>query len=318
MWFVLLLACADIDTLIHNPRHCSVVGPDTCENASDPVWGRLCTPCEDPYDFGLEYDWFESTLSEGQTVRAIAPEQLTWLSLPTADGEGTLDAWYVPAHGEVEALAGLTLVYNHGNFAGIEHYLPRIRYLHELGYGVFAWDYRGYGKSEPAQAPTGPEFMADALTALEEALRTAPGPVAVYGYSLGGIPAVEMALQDGPCALLLEAGFTSMGQNSSNNIGLALPGGFVSSGLFENTQKLTDYAGPLLVMAAEHDTLFPVEDERGLVDASPSQHKQFEVFDAWHGVGGEGGIPEHGLDAYSEVLAGFFATHAPGCLASTR
>lgn len=314
MWLWTLLACADIDTLIHNPRHCSVIGPDTCEGASDPVWGQLCTPCGEPYPWDRDYAWFDSTLAEGQSVRPLDAAALTQLAIPTDDGLATLDAWYIPSHGEVPALAELTLLYNHGNFAGIEHYMPRVRYLHELGYGVFVWDYRGYGQSQPAGAPSGPEFLADARQIWAEAQALAPGPVAPYGYSLGGIPAVEMALQDGPCALVLEASLTSMQMNASNNGGVSFPGSFLSSGGFENDQKLTGYPGPLLVMAAEHDTLFPVEDERRLYEAAPTDAKQLEVFDAWHGVGGDGGIPEHGLDAYGDALLGFFTEHAPGCL----
>ena len=49
----------------------------------------------------------------------------------------------------VEDLAETTIVYNHGRYASIDHYMPRIQMLHELGVNVYVWDYQGYGKSLP-------------------------------------------------------------------------------------------------------------------------------------------------------------------------
>ena len=174
-----LTACADVDAMLHNPRHCSIIGPDTCERASDPIWGKLCAACDDPYDWGIEYAWMEQTFDEGQSARAIDASTVTQMSIPTSDGLGSLDAYLVPSHGEDPDLAGITIVYSHGNFASIEHYLPRVRYLHELGVSVFVWDYRGYGKSEPNTAPNGEQFVADARLALNEALNLTGGVAVV-------------------------------------------------------------------------------------------------------------------------------------------
>lgn len=309
-----LTACADVDAMLHNPRHCSIIGPDTCENASDPVWGKLCATCDDPYDWAMDHPWMEQTFEEGQSARPIDAATVTQMSVPTADGLGTLDAYLVPAHGDDPELAGITVVYSHGNFAGIEHYLPRVRYLHELGVSVFVWDYRGYGKSQPDTAPNGEQFVADARTALNEALNLTGGAAVVpYGYSLGAIPAVEMGLDPEICALILETPAPSMRQNGQNNTGLAIPGSFISGGYFENDVKMGAVTAPSLVMAATYDHLFPVDDVRTLSDASPSTAKVFiEFTEAHHGIG-DAGIPETDYNAWADAVRGFLLNEAQGC-----
>ena len=208
------------------------LGASTCEETEN-AWDKVCKACDEPYDFTKDYPWFEQTLEAGQTVRPIDPAHITPVSVATEDGEGTLDAYFIASHGEDAALAGITVVYNHGNYAGIEHYLPRIRFLYEAGYNVFVWDYRGYGKSLPASAPNADQWLADARQMREVADEHAPDAsrVIVYANSVGGIPAVEMAVHRASCALFLEAGFTSLatvtggGDDAVSRGGVLLPGG---------------------------------------------------------------------------------------------
>ena len=157
------MGCFDLDNFVHNPRHCSVVGPDTCDEDKN-IWDRVCVPCDEPYDWEKEYPWYEGSLSENESIRPIPKDSVIQHQVNTEDGEGELDLYFIPAHGEHASHKDLTILYNHGNYAGIEHYLPRLRYLYEGGFNLVAWDYRGYGKSNPDSSPSGEAFVKDSQT----------------------------------------------------------------------------------------------------------------------------------------------------------
>ena len=158
---VSLTGCVDLDGFVYNPIHCSTVGPETCEDSGLNPWDQACVPCEEPYDWTRSYDWRDTTLDAGTPdVRPITTA-VTQHVIPSDDGEAELDAWFLPSHGQVPELADTTILYNHGNYMGVEHYMPRARFLHEAGYNVLIWDYRGYGKTLPDSTPSTEQFLAD-------------------------------------------------------------------------------------------------------------------------------------------------------------
>lgn len=311
-------ACLDLDGFVYNGVHCSNVSEETCEGTPYKQWDKVCLSCDEPYDWEQDYDWWADTpaFPDGAAhPRPIDPATVVNRRLETEDGEATLDVYYIPAHGDDADRAQITLIYNHGNYAGLEHYLPRVRFLHEAGFNILTWDYRGYGKSEPAQHPTTQQFLADARQLRELAREYAPDPerVVIYGMSLGAIPSVEMALHEQPCAMLLEVPFTSMSQVARSNSGVDMPGGFLSQGYFENTLKVEDYPGPLFVMHGTEDDAFPLEDVRELYEAAPGPKELWVVDGASHGMGV--GVAETAtLAGYIEGIDTFLTAHAPGCL----
>jgi uncharacterized protein len=142
-----------------------------------------------PQDIGLAYE----------TVR-----------LTTDDGI-QLYGWYLP-HPQARG----TLLFFHGNAGNISHRLDSLAIFHALGLSVLIFDYRGYGRSEgkPNEAGT----QRDALAAwryLSETRREAPRRIVLFGRSLGAALAAWLAArpwpsENGPGALILESGFTSL------------------------------------------------------------------------------------------------------------
>ncbi len=312
----LCTGCLDLDGFVHNPVHCSTVGTATCEDKSDVPMDQICVPCDEAYSWTRDYEWLEGTLDEGTpTVRAIATE-VQQSTLSSDDGEAALDVYFIPSHGEVAELANVTVLYNHGNYAGIEHYQPRLRFLHEAGYNVMAWDYRGYGKSMPEFAPNPEQFMADARSMREYAAGLVPDParVIVYANSLGAVPGVEMSLASAPCALMLEAPFTSMSRISGSNSGTSFPESFFSQNLFDNVSKLEGYASPVLIMIGELDNKFPQSDLQDMYDAVAGEKELWIVEDARHGIANVG-VPEAGLTPYFDKMRSFLQEKAPACIA---
>jgi pimeloyl-ACP methyl ester carboxylesterase len=316
---VLSASCVDLDSFVHNPVHCSTVTVDgpTCTDPEH-AFDRICTPCDEPYDWAVDYDWLPSTLRLGESIRAIDETQTTIVRerLETDDGQGELDVYFVPSHGEVAELAQTTVVFNHGNYAGIEHYIPRVRMLHEAGFNVLVWDYRGYGKSDPDSTPSVDQFFADAHLIRDRADALAPDPerIILYANSLGGIPAAEMSVYRPGCALLWEAGFTSVSRIAESNSSLSLGESFLSAGRYDNVAKIAEYDGPLFVMIGDEDVKFPVADERAFFDAAAGDAKELWVLPGVnHGISNVG-IPEAGFSEYVGRVRGFLRRHAPACI----
>jgi pimeloyl-ACP methyl ester carboxylesterase len=279
--------CLDLDSFVMNPRHCSA-GYDEALCAEK----KLCTPCDEdlPFaDFGIP---------AGLATRR---------PIPLDDGEQN-DAWFVRA-APGSALADVTVVYSHGNFGGIEHYLNRVAQLWEAGVNVFAVDYRGFGHSSDPVEATEAEFMADARaaraflkTVLEAEGLDPQRPVAMAGYSAGALSAVEMLVQpagDGPgvCSLLLEAPWPSVEAFTRDSTFVGVPGSFVTTGTWNNIDKLRDWDGPTLHFHGADDLTVREALGRELFDAIGSAEKTFvSVAGASHGNFIAGVDDDVGLD----------------------
>lgn len=302
MIFWLLSGCFTLDFAAHNNIHCSNISTETCQDRG--YWDRICLSCEQPYDWDRSYDWMDGTLSEGQVLRTIDPDAVVSYSIDTFDGDGTLDAYAIPGFGQN---ARTTIIYNHGNYGGIEHYLPRLQLLHQGGYTIFVWDYRGYGKSMPARTPTTDEWVEDVIVIRDAVDEIAPNPerVVIYSNSLGAVPAIDMALADPGCALVLEAPLTSLESLTVTDAGIALPDSFLSSGAYNNIERIKDYSGPLFAMIGDEDQRFAVEDVETLVNNADSEVKDLWVLEGVeHGITG-GGVPEDGLTEYLNRMQSF-------------
>jgi abhydrolase domain-containing protein 17 len=125
--------------------------------------------------------------------------------IPAADGV-TLAALYLP-----HPAAKYLLVYCHGNAEDLGTLAPHLRNLRDrLGVSVLGWDYRGYGLSggRPGAAAT----LRDAHAVMAYAAGTLGVPaerIILYGRSLGGGPAVEVAASQRVRGLILQSTFTS-------------------------------------------------------------------------------------------------------------
>lgn len=117
--------------------------------------------------------------------------------------DGTrLLAWYFPPPPQMRETG--TIVQFHGNAENISTHSLTLAWLAQQGYGVFSFDYRGYGASQGDPTPEG--VYQDSLAALDEAWKKySTSPIArtgkkrkkliVIGQSLGGAIALR-ALQD--------------------------------------------------------------------------------------------------------------------------
>ena len=313
---VLSAGCLDLDSFAHNPRHCSKVGPDTCENKEE-YWDKICVPCDAPYDFGQDYNWFDETFKAGESIRALPNSSVENFKIKTSDGEGELDAYFITGHGDNPKTANTTVLFNHGNFGGIEHYIPRLRYMYEGGYNIFVWDYRGYGKSLPDTIPTPAQWAEDSVLIRDwvETSTVIPdkSKLVVYSNSLGANASLDMVRHKPGCALIQEAGFVSLSSVARTDGKVSLPENYLSNAFYNNAEEIKSYSGPLFVMIGTEDVRYSTEEMRALYDNSPSTAKEYwELEGVHHGIS-DIGIPEAGLFEYLARTEKFLETHAPAC-----
>ncbi|MDO8474685.1 MAG: alpha/beta hydrolase [Candidatus Rokubacteria bacterium] len=176
------------------------------------------------------------------------------LRLTTAGGE-RIAAVYLPNPG-----ATYTVLFSHGNGEDLGSVLPLLPVLRDLGFSVFAYDYRGYGLSEGR--PSEPNVYADidaAYDYLTRDLRVQPERIILYGRSLGAGAAVDLAARRFVGGLILESPFLS-----ALRVMTRIPVFPVDK--FRNVDKIRRVRCPVLVMHGEADEIVPLWHGRRLFE----------------------------------------------------
>jgi fermentation-respiration switch protein FrsA (DUF1100 family) len=136
-------------------------------------------------------------------------EAVTIDDVPIHDRSVRISGWWIPAS---DTLAPAVL-YLHGNKGNISDCLQIAKILHRTGASLLIVDYAGYGNSTPL-AISEDTMRESGLAALSYLKRRVPEAAAkfVYGRSLGGAVAVEVAAKAGASinGLILESTFTSL------------------------------------------------------------------------------------------------------------
>jgi hypothetical protein len=169
------------------------------------------------------------------------------------------------------------LLYLHGARWNVEGSSWRIERMHELGFVVVAVDYRGFGKSSP-EPPSEDKAYEDARAAWDWVRTRYPGrPRYVFGHSLGGAIAIELARSvDDEHGTIVEGTFTSIPDVVSTMRWGWLPVGWLITQRFDSVAKVADIGSPLLVVHGSQDRLIKPELGRRLYDAAKPP-KRFEL-----------------------------------------
>ena len=121
----------------------------------------------------------------------------------------SLHGWWLQS----DNAAAPALLYLHGNDLNIGGNVERVARFSRMGFTVLAVDYRGYGKSGGG-FPSEAQVYEDAEAAwnyLVQERHVDPERAFIYGHSLGGAIAIELALRRPEAAgLVVESSFTSM------------------------------------------------------------------------------------------------------------
>jgi fermentation-respiration switch protein FrsA (DUF1100 family) len=205
----------------------------------------------------------------------------TALTLATSDGE-TLDGWHVPAKpGSKER--GLVLIF-HGNAGNIGHRLDYLGMFHTLGFATLIIDYRGYGKSSGSPSEAGTYLDADAAWRhATQVLGFKPQRIVVFGESLGGAVAAQLAATHRPGALVLASTFSSVPDLGAELYPL-LPIRLLARIRYDTLERLARIDCPLLLIHSRDDDIIPYHHGRRLFEAARTP-KQFIEMTGSHNEG---------------------------------
>lgn len=184
-----------------------------------------------------------------------------------------LNGWYFE-HAEPKAY----VLYCHGNGEHLAHmgeYLDGLR--EEFRVSIFAFDYRGYGRSEGKPHEQG--ILADGRAAqqwLADRVGIQPEEIVLWGRSIGGAVAVQMGADQGARALILERTFTSLPDVAARHYPW-LPVRRLMRNRFDSLSRISQYEGPVLQSHGTADEIVPLELAKELFQAVPGDDKQFVV-----------------------------------------
>jgi uncharacterized protein len=164
-------------------------------------------------------------------------------------------------------------IFLHGNagFLGSRRNVQRYQLLRDAGFNVLAVEYRGYGAAAMTAEPSEEGVYSDAVAGwrhLTGTLGVRPNRIVVYGWSLGGGPAVYLAAKYPAAALITEGTFTSL-----PDVGAAMypwvPVRYVMRNRFENLQRAASVSMPWIVFHARDDDEIPFTHGEALAAAAP-------------------------------------------------
>jgi len=212
----------------------------------------------------------------------LNPDQLglTWrnVTLKTEDSE-SLGAWFV----EAPKARGCILI-SHGNAGSLEHRLGLIASLVEMGYSVLLYDYRGYGTS--TGKPTEDGLYLDGTSGYNWLLAEGwkPSQIILWGESLGGGVATELATRFECAGLVLDHSFTSAVDAGSYHYPW-LPVSLLSVDRFESLEKFPEIQVPILIIHSPDDRVIPYEHAERLLAAGQGRASLVTTEGGHNGLG---------------------------------
>lgn len=212
--------------------------------------------------------------------------------LPISTKTGAAESvhgWWIPTskisqnNTELEKV----VLYLHGNGLNVGANVEHANRFHRLGLSVFLIDYRGYGKSQ-GEFPTESQVYEDAQLAWDYLVKQRginPKQIYIYGHSLGGAIAIDLAVRHPEAAgLIVEGSFTSARAMVDFQSGVyrMFPIDLLLTQRFDSIAKVDRLQMPVLFIHGTADTIVPVEMSKKLFVVAPEPKQLYIVPDAGH------------------------------------
>ena len=181
---------------------------------------------------------------------------------------GTLSGWWVPS----ETPGAKTLLFLHGKAGNVAVNVDDVLRFRSTGLNVFIVDYRGYGHSSggPPRAKLVCEDGERAWNYLVAERNIAPAHIAIYGHSMGGAVAIDVASRHPDAgALITEGTLTSIIDRAQGTWAAYLPLRLIITERFDSLSKIRSIRVPKLILQGDSDTMVPPIMARQLYDAAP-------------------------------------------------
>lgn len=223
--------------------------------------------------------------------RGLPAEDVWFFS---ADGE-ELHGWWIP---QPEALG--TLLYCHGSAGSIGEQVEVLTELSRLRLNVFAFDYRGYGRSGGRPSKAG--VFRDARAAYDHVVGSLAQPartVLLLGHSLGGAIAIDCAVHRRVAGLIVQSSFIDTKQ-MARELYERVPMHWIARRQFRSIDKVAGLDLPKLFVHGDADGTVPMAHGERLFEAASDPKELFIVPRAGHND-----VHHHGGDGYLERLSKF-------------
>ncbi|MFZ5906404.1 MAG: alpha/beta hydrolase [Nitrospirota bacterium] len=208
----------------------------------------------------------------------------------TSDGL-SLHGWFIKAKDKHYG----TILYLHGNAENISTQVYNVLWFATAGYNIFAFDYRGYGKSEGTPSLEG--VHTDAAAALETIFSLAgmeQERIFVYGQSLGGAIAIytlaTSSYKSSIKGLIVDSSFSDYRLIVKEKLAdfiLTWPLQYPLSLLFNNYYSPVKWISsvsplPVLLIYGDKDTIVPVHHGLYLYNSAFKPKEIWLITDAGH------------------------------------
>lgn len=191
--------------------------------------------------------------------------------LTTEDGV-RIHGWFLP-----NPSATWTILFFHGNGGNISHSLERLQVFQQLNLQTLIFDYRGYGQSKGFPSEKG--LYLDALTMYEYLVQQkgiSPEQTILYGASLGGGVAIDLATRVPVAALICEGCFPSIIEMGKTAYPF-LPVSLLARSRYDSLKKVPHLTMPKLFLHARKDEVVPFTLGFRLYQASAEPKTLFEL-----------------------------------------
>ena len=180
----------------------------------------------------------------------------------TIDGK-KLNAWYVPPKKDYPII-----MFSHGNGGNISYFFDMLIPVTNMGYGVFIYDYRGYGKSEgfPFEKGLYKDARA-ALNFLNNEKNIKSENIILWGLSIGGGVTSQIAIENDFKAVILQSTFTNTKDMGKATLKRATKKDWMQNFVylfpfiqkFDNYSRIDKITEPLLITHSMDDSMIPYE-----------------------------------------------------------
>ncbi|GFE67734.1 alpha/beta hydrolase [Chroococcus sp. FPU101] len=179
-----------------------------------------------------------------------------------------INAWWIPSTHPNSPV----ILYLHGNGSNLGDLPEKVLLLHQLGLSVLVIDYRGYGLSK-GDFPSEQSVYQDADAAwnyLTVQRGIPPEKIVLYGHSLGGAIAIELAYRHQDVAgVIVEGTYTSMRKMVDYTFPyLWLPTDLILTQQFNSIEKIRVLNIPFLFIHGTDDRVVPYQMSQELYAAA--------------------------------------------------